>query len=379
MGTVRITTSAHPTNPKGDAMRRLLLLLATIALVAMPITASARSTQATPRVALSEFRLPAASMDQLRTDFIEQKLANHKPGTWAPMKMNLSDKHLKLMGLPSARTLKSMDLSKPTAFHKDGSTSQVDPALVTFAGTGYFGIRPGSWILLLSGGGVGWCSAAHVYGSPGAYDISTAGHCGKTGDIATAIGLIGNNTPVLLNYGKFGTSHDGGVGNDWALIDIYSQYQHLVTPTMAFWGGPRGEFTKTGSVAGVQIPRKGFLPQVSVNPDPFLAQGILHYGHGIGVGAGGTPRAGSAVSWGSSHFMFFGAISPGDSGSGSNTTGGDSVGAVNEAAGINTHLYVDPLMRKGLGLMAGTRTTEVSGTPTDGQLVGYPAPVPILP
>ena len=360
-------------------MRRFAVLLVALALVAAPAVATARPTVSARPAALSEFKLAPAVMDQLRTDFIEQTLRAHKPGTWAPMKMSLTDKHLAMMGLPSAQKLKSMDLSKPTAFYKDGSTSQVDPALVTFAGTGYFGIRPGSWILLLSGGGVGWCSAAHVYGTPGAYDISTAGHCGKTGDTATAIGLIGNNTPVLLNYGKFGTSHDGGVGNDWALIDIYSQYQHLVTPTMAFWGGPRGEFTKTGSVAGIQLPRKGFVPNVTVNPDPFLAQGIAHYGHGTGVGAGGTPRVGTAISWGASHFMFFGAITPGDSGSGSNTTGGDSVGAVNEAAGINTHIYVDPLMRKGLGIMAGTRTTAVSGTPTNGQLIGYPAPVPILP
>ena len=49
---------------------------------------------------------------------------------------------------------------------------------------------------------------AHVYGSSGAYQISTAGHCGKTGDIATAIGFLGNraNTPVLLDFGKYSKS-----------------------------------------------------------------------------------------------------------------------------------------------------------------------------
>ena len=75
--------------------------------------------------------------------------------------------------------------------------------------------------------------------------------------------------------------------------------------------------------------------------------------------------------------MFFGAISPGDSGSGSNTIGGDSVGAANEAAGISTHLYVDTLMRKGLGILAGTRITEVTGTLANAP--GSPAPVPIRP
>lgn len=360
-------------------MRRFAVVVVALALAIAPAMATAKPSVSARKVALSEFKLSPAAMEQLRTDFIEQKLRRYKPGTWAPMRMELSKKHLALMGLPSAQKLKSMDLSKPTAFHKDGSTSQVDPALVTFAGTGYFGIRPGAWILLLSGGGIGWCSAAHVYGAPGNYDISTAGHCGKTGDSATAIGVIGNNTPVLLNFGRFATSHDGGVGKDWAVIDIESQYQHLVTPTMAFWGGPRGSFTKTGSVATLSFNRKNLLrPQISVNPDPFLAQGIAHYGHGIAVGTGGTARVASSISWGVDHFMFFGAISPGDSGSGSNTIGGDSVGAANEAAGINTHLYVDPLMRKGLGIMAGTRVTEV-GTPADGQLIGYPAPAPILP
>jgi hypothetical protein len=331
-------------------------------------------------VKLSEFTLAPATMAKLRGDFYDQILTKHKPGTWAPLKMELSNKHLAMMGLPSARTLRRMDFSKPTAFNKDGTVTQMDPALVSFAGAGYFGIRPGAWILLISGNSIGWCSAAHVFGSAGSYDISTAGHCGKTGDIATVIGVVGNNTPVLIDFGKFATSHDGGVGNDWALIDIFPQYQHLVTPTMAFWGGPRGTYTKTGSLATLTFGRNNLLdPRLTLNPDPLLAQGILHYGHGTGVGAGGTPRAASAISWGATHFMFFGAISPGDSGSGSNTLTGDTVGAANEAAGINTHLYVDPLMRKGLGIMAGTRTTAVNGTLANGQLVGYPAPVPILP
>ena len=376
-------TFAQSTDRKAIPMRRLLLLVAALALMATPAVATSAPSSgslSTPDVKLSELKISDAAMKRLQTDFINQKLANHKPGTWAPMRMQLSDRHLALMGLPSAKVLRSMDFSKPTAFNADGTTTQMEPGVISFAGAGYFGIRPGAWLLLIDERGIGWCSAAHVFGSPGAYDISTAGHCGRTGDTATVIGAVGNNTPVLIDFGKFATSHDGGVGNDWALIDIDPQWQNLVTPTMAFWGGPRGQFTKTGSVATLTFGKNNLLrPQVSTNPDPFLAQGIAHYGHGTGVGAGGTPRVASSISWGVDHFMFFGAISPGDSGSGSNTLGGDSVGAVNEAAGINTHLYIDPLMRKGLGIMAGTRVTEVSGTMANGQLVGYPAPVPILP
>jgi hypothetical protein len=74
--------------------------------------------------------------------------------------------------------------------------------------------------------------------------------------------------------------------------------------------------------------------------------------------------------------MFFGAISPGDSGSGANTLTGDTVGANRQAAGIMTHLWVDPLMRQGLGIMAGTRATQVAGTLANGQIVPYPAPTP---
>jgi len=256
----------------------------------------------------------------------------------------------------------------------------MDPGVISFAGAGYFGIRPGAWLLYISGNSIGWCSAAHVFGAAGSYDISTAGHCGKAGEPVTVIGAVGNNTPVLITFGKVATSRDGGLGADWALIDIAAQYQNLVTPTMAFWGGPRGKFTKTGSVASVTFANNNLLaPRPAINPDPLLAQGIAHYGHGTGIGAGGTPRAGTAVAWGTRHFMFFGAISPGDSGSGSNTIGGDTVGAANEAAGINTHIWVDPLMRDGLGIMAGTRITQVSATMANGQLVGYPAPLPILP
>ena len=366
-------------------MRKLALVLVSLALVAAPAMATSASTPSAatisaPTVDLGEFTLPRATMAKLRTDFYDQILAQHRPGTWAPMKMSLSNKHLAMMGLPSARTLRRMDFSTPTAFHRDGTTSQLDPAVISYAGLGSFGIRPGAWLLLISGNSIGWCSAAHVYGSAGSYDISTAGHCGKTGDIATVIGVVGNNTPVLIDFGRFAASTDGGVGRDWALIDIYPQYQHLVTPTMAFWGGPRGMYTKTGSVAALSFGRNNLLdPRVTLNPDPLLAQGLLHYGHGTGVGAGGTPRAATTISWGTTHFMFFGAISPGDSGSGSNTLTGDTVGAANEAAGINTHLYVDPLMRKGLGIMAGTRATAVNGTLANGQLVGYPAPIPILP
>jgi hypothetical protein len=44
-----------------------------------------------------------------------------------------------------------------------------------------------------------------------------------------------------------------------------------------------------------------------------------------------------------------------------------------------THLFIDPLMRQGLGIMGGTRATSVAGTLANGQIVPYPAPAPGLP
>ena len=371
---------------------RILLVLIT----ALPLIFSAGiagGAGRTGKLRLSEFRVDHDAMCKVRDQWMDQILATHEAGTWAEMKFEATDSQLALMGLPPAKVLASRSYAKPTIVTKDGRFAElsneqfeaaVEPALAAYGGAGCLGIRPGGWLLLLSGGGIGWCSLAHVYGSPGSYDISTAGHCGKQGDVATAIAAFGNRGglagPVLLDFGKFATSRDGGLGNDWALIDVYAQYQHLVTPTMCFWGGPRGMYTKTGGVATVSIPRNRLIPSVTVTPDPLLAQSIAHYGHGTGLGQGvGTPRLGEAIHWGASHFMFFGAISPGDSGSGANTVAGDTVGANMEAAGIMTHLYVDPLMRQGLGIMGGTRATAVNGTLANGQIVPYPAPAPGLP
>jgi hypothetical protein len=261
-----------------------------------------------------------------------------------------------------------------------GSTAAAGPSVASFAGTGFFGIRPGAWLLFITPDEIGWCSAAHVYGSPGAYSISTAGHCGKAGDTATIIGAVGNHTesgapvPVLIDFGKFTSSTgDAGIGKDWALIGVDSTWQNLVTPTMAFWGGPIGMYRATGELVGADTTNGS----VSVNPNPTLAQQIVHYGHGAGIGAGGTPRSGTAINWRSNYFTFFGAITPGDSGSGSNTLTGDTVGANRQAAGINTHIYVDGSLKTGLGTMAGTRATLVNGTLANGQLVPYPIPTPI--
>lgn len=368
-------------------IRRMLLGAGAMALVVsalvVPGAQAADSTAAVERLQVDEFRLSEAQRTALRDRWLARLEATYAPGTWAPLKAELDDTDLALMGLPSKQVLLAQRYPKPTTFDAKGKPQPAsNSGTAAFAGAGFFGIRPGGWLLLLNGGSIGWCSFAHVYGSPGNYSISTAGHCGDVGDVATVVGVVGNSGPVLMDIGKFSKSTgDGGIGRDWALISVNPEYQHLVTPTMAFWGGPFGMYTKTGETATFSYSRKSIVPTVSVNRDPFLVQQVLHYGHGTGVGAGGTPRSGSALSWRQSYFTFFGAISPGDSGSGTNTLTGDTVGAQREAAGINTHLYIDGFQafKTGLGMMAGTRATEVTATLANGQLVPYPAPAPTLP
>ena len=356
-------------------------------------------------ISIGEWKLPDARMAQLQQRWADQILAKHPQGSWAPMRYELDDADLALMGLPPKRVLLGQRYRKPTAVYPSGRTVRLgagaraggkgkpgsggssggaaQPGVVSFAGAGFFGIRPGAFVLLMNDDSIGWCSLAHVYGSPGAYSIATAGHCGKVGDTATVIGALGNKTvnglpvPVLIDVGRFTHSTgDGGIGRDWALIGVDAAYQKLVTPTMAFWGGPIGTYTSTGEVVGGNLLANNG-PTVTTNPNPALVQQVVHYGHGTGVGAGGTPRSGTAINWRSSFFTAFGAITPGDSGSGSNTLTGDAVGNNREAAGINTHIYVDASLRTGLGTFAGTRSTLVNATLANGQLVPYPAPTPV--
>ena len=381
--------------------RRVARAVVALALLALVPTGAAEAKT----YKVGEWRLPDSRMDQLRDRWVDRIEARYPQGSWAPMRYELSNRDLKLMGLPPKRVLLKQRYRRPTAVYPSGrmvklptrtkppsgggnggggngggSSTPAEPALISYAGTGFFGIRPGAFVLLMNDNSIGWCSLAHVYGTPGAYKISTAGHCGKNGDVATVIGALGNKTingvpvPVLIDFGSFSSSTgDGGLGRDWALISVNTPWQSLVTPTMAFWGGPIGMYTPTGEIISGNLVNGS----VSVDPNPILAQGVVHYGHGAGIGAGGTPRSGVAINWRSNYFTAFGAITPGDSGSGSNTLTGDTVGANREAAGINTHIYVDGSLRTGLGTFAGTRATQVSGTLANGQILPYPAPTPV--
>ena len=359
-------------------------VVATALLLALPLGFAAGGASA-EETTLHPYLAPEGC--EVLQGWYDDLLATQPEGALVPLKLDPTDTQLAALGLPPRAQLLGQRFPEPTLVLPDGTREPVDlsgvavgdTALAAYAGTGCLGIRPGALLLIIDASGLAICSLAHVYGSAGAYQISTAGHCTeKVGQTLTVVAAVGNRGglagPVLLDFGTTAkTTGDGGPGRDWALVSIFSRYQHLVTPTMCFWAGPRGAFTAQGELVDVNVPNRiPALPSVSVNPNPTLVQGIVHYGHGLGLGAGGTPRGGASAVWGSSTFAFVGAIAPGDSGSGANT-------ATGQAAGIITHIAVDPWLRYGTGVALGTRVTQVPATLADGQLLPYPAPVPLLP
>jgi hypothetical protein len=172
---------------------------------------------------------------------------------------------------------------------------------------GEIGIRPGSWMISPAG-----CTMNFVFGSPGSYSIGTAGHCGNAGEPVTLLTLApGGANPVLVDVGTIQRSVNGGIGNDFALVSIRPELQSWVSPTIAVVAGPCGAYGGSGPEA------------------------VFHYGHGLAVGTGGTPRAGLALTWQSTAFGWSGAATPGDSGSAVRVNTGM------QAAGDLTHLVVD--------------------------------------
>ena len=172
---------------------------------------------------------------------------------------------------------------------------------------GTVGIRPGSWMLAPAG-----CTMNFVFGSPGSYSIGTAGHCGNAGEEVVLLTLApGGANPVLVELGTIQRSVNGGVGNDFAIVSIRPELQSWVSPTIAVVAGPCGSYGGSGPEA------------------------VFHYGHGLAVGTGGTPRAGLALTWRPDAFGWSGLAAPGDSGSAVRVNTGM------QAAGDLTHLVVD--------------------------------------
>jgi hypothetical protein len=185
---------------------------------------------------------------------------------------------------------------------------------------GTVGIRPGSWMIAPAG-----CTMNFVFAGGSA--IGTAGHCAESGEEVVLLTLApGTENPVLVSIGSVTRSVDGGIGNDFAVVSIRPELHEWVSPTMAVVGGPCGRYLGSG-------------PET-----------VAHYGHGVGIGTGGTPRGGLALHWESDAYGWVGAAIFGDSGSGVRVTD-------LKAAGNLTHLVVDSRWLP--NYIAGTRVAKM--------------------
>jgi len=244
-------------------------------------------------------------------------------------------------------------------------------------GLAYPGIRPGLWLVTITANtkeiGFAWCTANFVFQKSGTYGLGTAGHCaardalGAYPDVTAYVvpPPTSGQLPGFYHIGKFVLSHNGGIGNDFAMISIYPQYNSWVNPTMQVWGGPQGVYTDT-------------LPTV-----------VKWFGHALGFGAGGTARAGVAPIWtarSGTAFAWYGPSFEGDSGSGVEAVG---LAGPDLAAGDLTHIVIFDGSVQCCnkisanpgeilpGMMAGTRMTKILSIASGWSLVnGSLAPAP---
>ncbi|HEY8490609.1 MAG TPA: hypothetical protein VIO14_06420 [Dehalococcoidia bacterium] len=184
---------------------------------------------------------------------------------------------------------------------------------------GTVGIRPGSWMVAPYG-----CTMNFVFQREGALAIGTAGHCvDEVGqDVVLLTVAPEGGGAVLVDVGRVILKRDNGIGDDFALVEIRPELYPWVSPTTAVVGGPCGGYEGSG-------------PET-----------VAHYGHGLGIGTGGTPRLGVALTWREDAYGWDGAAIFGDSGSPVRVTD-------LRAAGNLTHLVVDAAWLP--SFVAGTR------------------------
>lgn len=212
--------------------------------------------------------------------------------------------------------------------------------------SGYVGIRPGSEMIAPYG-----CTMNFIFGAPGSYSIGTAGHCvDKVGEPVTLLTIAPGTPPrpenlVLVQIGTVQKRVDNGIGADFALVSIKPELQSWVFPTIAQVGGPCGVYTGDG-LTEQGVPLRGHATLDA-------GEQVFHYGHGVGIGTGGTARTGHGLYWEPKAFWWAGSVIFGDSGSAARV-GTTGLGA----AGDVTHLILfDP---KHLGATAaGTRAAEL--------------------
>lgn len=225
--------------------------------------------------------------------------------------------------------------------------------------SGYVGIRPGSEMVAPAG-----CTMNFVFQKSGVYAIGTAGHCvDKVGQPVTLLTIAPGSPPrpenlVLVEIGTVISRTEAGIGADFALVSIKPELQSWVFPTEAGVGGPCGVYAGDGTLPDVE----GWNPLVRGENPIEAGEGIFHYGHGLGIGTGGTPRAGVATAWTTDAYYWAGAVIFGDSGSAARIQD-------LRAAGNVTHLVVD---LKYPAYNAGTRITKMLSLAKGYSLVNSP-------
>ena len=204
---------------------------------------------------------------------------------------------------------------------------------------GEIGIRPGSLIISPY-----ICTTNFIFQKNGVLAIGTAGHCVEGGETVTLLTLAptGGN-PVLVELGRVLFKVDGGIGNDYALIEIPRERYDWVFPTIGGVGGPCGVYADAAPTQ------------------------VFHYGHGLVVGTGGTPRAGQGIhleddptglelEWDDDSFAWAGLLAGGDSGSAVRVT---TLGALGDLThGIGLAVPGGDLPPSAIGW--GTRVTKVT-------------------
>jgi hypothetical protein len=129
---------------------------------------------------------------------------------------------------------------------------------------GEVGIRPGAWMIAPF-----FCTMNYIFQKGGTLAIGTAGHCLEGNEPVVLLTLApGGENPVLVELGRVLLKRDGGIGRDYGLVEIPRHLHSWTFETVGLVGGPCG---------------------VYAGGDP---QPVAHYGHGLIVGTGGTPRAG---------------------------------------------------------------------------------------
>jgi hypothetical protein len=195
------------------------------------------------------------------------------------------------------------------------------------------GLGPGTWLISLFctkvGGvsvpdGFAWCTANFVFQNSGSFGLGTAGHCAASDALGSPVTAVvtpppevcangGSCTPGIYAIGTFALAHNNGLGDDFAIVKVYPQFNSWMRPTMPVFGGPTGAFS--GGLAGVPGQTLS-VGGATVYTPAYYPSTVGFCGNGIAVGTGDTCRSGAALFASSTWYAWYGASTPGDSGSG---------------------------------------------------------------